>query len=62
MPSFVVVAIKLACADVAHKARGALSGLSGQRHGRWCHIRDTSGTHEGATLGSLFSRLNHFDL
>ena len=59
MPSFVVVAIKLACADVAHEARGALSGLSGQRHGRWCHVRDTSGTHEGATLGSLFSRLNH---
>ena len=32
--SVVVVAIDLACAGVAHKARGALSGLSRQRHGR----------------------------
>ena len=40
--SVVVVAIDLACAGVAHKARGALSGLSGQRHGRRCRVRATS--------------------
>ena len=28
--------IELACTGVAHKARAALSGLSGQRHGRRC--------------------------
>ena len=27
------------CRPLAHKARAALSGLSGQRHGRWCRIR-----------------------
>ena len=40
--SVVVVAIDLACAGVAHKARGALSGLSGRRHGRWCRVRARS--------------------
>ena len=32
-------AIELACTGVAHKARAALSGLSGQRHGRRCRVR-----------------------
>ena len=27
---------------VTHKARAALSGLSGRRHGRWCRIRAPS--------------------
>ena len=31
--------IELACTGVFHKARAALSGLSGQRHGRRCRIR-----------------------
>ena len=35
-------AIELACTGVAHKARAALSGLSGRRHGRWCRIRAPS--------------------
>ena len=30
--------IELACTGLAHKARAALSGLSGQRHGRWCRV------------------------
>ena len=34
--------IELACTGVAHKARAALSGLSGRRHGRWCRIRAPS--------------------
>ena len=34
--------IKPACTGVAHKARAALSGLSGRRHGRWCRIRAPS--------------------
>ena len=38
MSSVVVDAIELACAGVAHKARAALSGLSGRRHGRWCSV------------------------
>ena len=38
--------------------RRALSGLSGQRYGRWCHVRHAR-MPECATLGSLFSRLNH---
>ena len=42
IPSVVVDAIKLACGGVAHKARGALSGLSRQRHGRWCRVRAPS--------------------
>ena len=66
MSSVVVDAIKLACTGVTHEARGALSGLtasagSGIRypgHGRAAGA--TFGTHECATLGSLFSRLNHF--
>ena len=35
-PSTPPSTIELACTGVAHKARAALSGLSGQRHGRWC--------------------------
>ena len=35
-------AIKLVCTGIAHKARGALSGLSGRRHGRWCRVRAPS--------------------
>ena len=42
IPSVVVDAIKLTCAGVADKARGALSGLSGQRHGRRCRVRAPS--------------------
>ena len=42
LPSVVVDAVELACAGIAHKARGALSGLSGQRHGRWCRVRAAS--------------------
>ena len=42
MSSVVVDAIELACAGVAHKARAALSGLSGRRHGRWCRVRAPS--------------------
>ena len=38
MSSVVVDAIELAYAGVAHKARAALSGLSGRRHGRWCSV------------------------
>ena len=34
--------IELACTGVTHKARAALSGLSGRRHGRWCRIRAPS--------------------
>ena len=35
--------IKLACTGVTHKARAALSGLSGRRQdGRWCRIRAPS--------------------
>ena len=34
--------IELACTGVFHKARAALSGLSGQRHGRRCRIRAAS--------------------
>jgi hypothetical protein len=34
--------IELACTGVTHKARAALSGLSGQRHGRRCRIRAAS--------------------
>ena len=29
-------AVELACTGLAHKARAALSGLSGRRHDRWC--------------------------
>ena len=42
MSSVVVDAIKLACGGVAHKARGALSGLGWQRHGRRCRVRAPS--------------------
>ena len=42
LPSVVVDAIELACAGVAHKARAALSGLSGRRHGHWCRVRAPS--------------------
>ena len=31
-------AVELACTGLAHKARAALSGLSGLRHGRWCRF------------------------
>ena len=34
--------IELACTGVTHKAGAALSGLSGQRHGRRCRIRAVS--------------------
>ena len=34
--------IELVCTGVTHKARAALSGLSGRRHGRWCRIRAPS--------------------
>ena len=34
--------IELVCTGVAHKARAALSGLSGQRHGRWCRVHAPS--------------------
>ena len=51
--SVVVVAIKLACAGVAHEARGALSGLSGQRHGRWCHVRHARMRHARVPLFTI---------
>ena len=35
-------AVELACTRLAHKARAALSGLSGLRHGRWCRVRAPS--------------------
>ena len=35
-------AVELACTGLAHKARAALSGLSGRRHGRWCRVRAPS--------------------
>ena len=38
----VVDAVELACTGIAHKARAALSGLSGRRHGRWCRVRAPS--------------------
>ena len=34
--------IELVCTGLAHKARAALSGLSGRRHGRWCRVRAPS--------------------
>ena len=34
--------VELACTGLTHKARAALSGLSGRRHGRWCRVRAPS--------------------
>ena len=31
-------AVELACTGLTHKARAALFGLSGRRHGRWCRF------------------------
>ena len=47
--------IELACTGVAHKARAALSGLSGQRYGRRCRIRAASSAgRRGRPMTDLF--------
>ena len=49
-------AVELACTGLAHKARAALSGLSGRRHGRWCRVLAPSSSRRSG-LGSRVTAL-----
>ena len=49
-------AVKMACAVIAHEARGALSGISGRRHGRWCRVLAASSARRSAPSELFFNR------
>ena len=57
--SAVVSTIELACTGVAHKASAALSGLSGQRHGRWCLIRAAPSAGRRGRPTIFFNQMPH---